>query len=96
MNVIADAVRVEQTYLPEIEVELEEKGKRRVIEFVRLKREPHLELKKREMPKRAAPEAAPPPPDLRMSKAPPPDQSIAHLAVALAAPATGLSGGPGR
>ena len=62
------------------EAEVEEKGKQRVIEFVRLKREPHVELKKRELPKRAAPEAAPPPPDLTLSKARPPAQNVSNLA----------------
>ena len=39
----------------------------KIIDFVRLKREPVVEPKKREVPKRARPEREPPPPDMQLS-----------------------------
>lgn len=39
----------------------------KIIDFVRLKREPHVEPKKREVPKRVAPEKEPPPPEMQLS-----------------------------
>jgi protein TonB len=42
----------------------------RMVEFVRLRRESAPEPKKRELPKRAAPQAPPPPPDMQVSNVP--------------------------
>lgn len=42
----------------------------RVIDFVRLRREAEPEAKKRELPKRAAPQPPPPPPDMQLSNVP--------------------------
>lgn len=44
----------------------------RVIDFVRLKKDSDLDLKKRRLPKKQKPEEPPPPPDIDMAKAPKP------------------------
>jgi protein TonB len=53
-----------------------------VVEFVRLKREEVLELKKREMPDKKPPEEPPPPPQLDLSRAARPDQTLGTMAIA--------------
>jgi protein TonB len=66
----------------------------RVIEFVRLKRDSDLELKKRKLPEKREREEEPPPPDLDLSDTPKPGQE----AMAIAAPSAdfdlALAGGP--
>lgn len=42
----------------------------RIVDFVRLKREAAPEPKKRELPRRAAPQPPPPPPDMQLSNVP--------------------------
>jgi protein TonB len=64
-----------------------------VIEFVRLKRESDLELKKRKMPEREQPEEPPPPPELDLSRAARPDQSVDGMGVGIALDMD-LGGGP--
>jgi protein TonB len=72
----------------------EDKFKGRTIEFVRLKRDSDLELKKRKLPDKEQAEEAPPPPDLDLSDIPNPSQSPLEIA----APGMGfdlaLAGGP--
>jgi protein TonB len=66
----------------------------RMVEFVRLKRESDLELKKRRLPDKKEQEEQPPPPDLNLSATPKPGQE----ALAIAAPTADfdfdISGGP--
>jgi protein TonB len=56
-----------------IEFELDEAARRRVIDFVRLKRETEAETKKRKLPDKKAPEQPPPPPDLNLAQNTRPD-----------------------
>ena len=73
---------------------LDESAKGRVIEFVRLRKESEMELKKRKLPDKTPPEEEPPPPDLDLSDTPKPGQD----ALAIAAPSMDfgleLAGGP--
>ncbi len=55
-----------------------------VIEFVRLKRDSELELKKRRMPDKKPPEEEPPPPELDLARPARPDQSLDTMAIAVA------------
>ena len=54
-----------------------------MINFVRLKKESDLELKKRKMPEKKEPEEPPPPPDLSMSRSQMPNQDLGEMAFAL-------------
>ena len=54
-----------------------------MIDFVRLKKESDLELKKRKMPEKKEPEEPPPPPDLSMSRSQMPDQDLGEMAFAI-------------
>jgi protein TonB len=54
-----------------------------LIDFVRLKKESDLELKKRKMPEKKEPEEPPPPPDLSMSRSQMPDQELGEMAFAI-------------
>ncbi len=63
-----------------------------VIEFVRLKRDTELELKKRRMPDKKPPEEEPPPPELDLARPVRPDQSLEGMAIAVAN--VEISGGP--
>ena len=54
-----------------------------LVEFVRLKKESELELKKRKMPEKKEPEEPPPPPDLSMSRSLMPDQELGEMAFAV-------------
>jgi protein TonB len=69
-------------------------GTGNVIEFVRLKRDTDLQLKKRELPKKEEPPEPPPPPKLKMASPDSPSDSN----MAIAAPSMNfdinLSGGP--
>jgi protein TonB len=69
-------------------------GAGNVIEFVRLKRDTELQLKKRELPKKEKPPEPPPPPELKMAAPDAPSDSD----MAIAAPSMdfdiNLSGGP--
>jgi len=64
-----------------------------LIEFVRLKKESELELKKRKMPEKKEPEEPPPPPDLSMSRTQMPDQDMGEMAFALDV-GIDMTGGP--
>jgi protein TonB len=54
-----------------------------MIEFVRLKRESELDLKKRKMPEKQEPEEPPPPPDLSMARSDKPSQEMGEMAFAI-------------
>ena len=54
-----------------------------VIEFVRLKRESELELKKRRMPEKTPPEEEPPPPELDLARPLRPEQNLDAMSIAL-------------
>lgn len=56
----------------------------RVIEFVRLKRDSQLDLKKRRLPEKAPPEEEPPPPELDLSRPVRPDLDLDAMSIALA------------
>jgi protein TonB len=58
-----------------------------VIEFVRLKRDTDLQLRKRELPKKEKPPEQPPPPELQLSA---PDAADANV-MAIAAPDLGIN-----
>jgi protein TonB len=62
-------------------------NKGNVIEFVRLKRDSDLQLRKRELPKKEKPPEQPPPPELQMSA---PDAADANV-MAIAAPDLGIN-----
>ena len=55
-----------------------------VIEFVRLKRDSQLDLKKRRLPDKAPPEEEPPPPELDLSRPVRPDLDLDAMSIALA------------
>jgi len=55
-----------------------------VIEFVRLKRDSQLDLKKRHLPDKAPPEEEPPPPELDLSRPVRPDLDLDAMSIALA------------
>lgn len=55
----------------------------RVVDFIRLKKEPELELKKRELPNKKPPDEPPPPPDLVLSSAPSPDGGVGGVGMSL-------------
>ncbi len=63
--------------------EAEELFTGQVIEFVRLKRESELELKKRRMPEKRPPEEEPPPPELDLARPLRPEQSLDAMSIAL-------------
>ncbi len=54
-----------------------------VIEFVRLKKDSQLELKKRRMPDKKPPEEEPPPPELDLSRPLRPDQGLDAMTIAV-------------
>ncbi len=54
-----------------------------VIEFVRLKRDSQLELKKRRMPDKKPPEEEPPPPELDLARPLRPDQGLDAMTIAV-------------
>lgn len=53
------------------------------IDFVRLKKDSDLDIKKRKMPEKKEPEEPPPPPDLRMAKSNKPSQEMGDMAFAI-------------
>ncbi len=55
-----------------------------VLEFVRLKRDSELELKKRRMPDKKPPEEEPPPPELDLARPVRPDQGLDGMTIAVA------------
>jgi protein TonB len=61
-------------------------GKGNVIEFVRLKRQSELQLRKRQLPKKKKPPKPPPPPEMKMAAPDTPDQGE----MAFAAPSLDL------
>ena len=64
-----------------------------VIEFIRLKKDSELELKKREMPQKQKREMPPPPPMLDMARSERPDQDIGAAGM-VAVPTFEPAGGP--
>lgn len=54
-----------------------------MIDFVRLKKDSDLDIKKRKMPEKKEPEEPPPPPDLRMAKSNKPSQEMGDMAFAI-------------
>ena len=54
-----------------------------LINFVRLKKESELDIKKRKMPEKKEPEEPPPPPDLSMSRSQMPTQELGEMAFAI-------------
>ena len=54
-----------------------------VIEFVRLKRDSQVDLKKRRLPDKAPPEEEPPPPELDLSRPERPDQNLDAMSIAM-------------
>ena len=58
-------------------------GSGSVVEFVRLKRDSELELKKRQMPEKKPPEEPPPPPELDLTRAARPDQALGSIAIGM-------------
>jgi len=54
-----------------------------MIDFVRLKKDSELDLKKRKMPDKKEPEEPPPPPDLSMAKSNKPSQEMGDMAFAI-------------
>ena len=64
-----------------------------VIEFVRLKRDSQLDLKKRRLPDKSPPEEEPPPPELDLSRPVRPDLDLDAMSIALAHQVD-LSAGP--
>ena len=73
---------------------LDEVKRGRLIEFVRLKRESELELKKRRLPQKKEREEQPPPPDLNLSATPKPGQETLAIAAPRADYDIDISGGP--
>lgn len=67
------------------------KGSR--IEFVRLKRDSELELKKRKMPDKKPPEEPPPPPDINMDRSQRPDLDAGDV-IPIMDTSVNLAGGP--
>jgi protein TonB len=54
-----------------------------MIDFVRLKKDSDLDLKKRKMPEKKEPEEPPPPPDLTMARSNKPTQDMGDMAFAI-------------
>ncbi len=54
-----------------------------MIDFIRLKKESELELKKRKMPDKKEPEEPPPPPDLSLAKSNKPNQDLGDMVFAI-------------
>jgi protein TonB len=54
-----------------------------MIDFVRLKKDSELDVKKRKMPDKTEPEEPPPPPDLTMAKSSKPSQDMGDMAFAI-------------
>jgi protein TonB len=54
-----------------------------MIDFVRLKKDSELDLKKRKMPDKKEPEEPPPPPDLSMARSNKPSQDMGDMAFAI-------------
>ncbi len=72
---------------------LEDKGAGKLIDFVRLKRESEMELKKRKMPDKKPPAEAPPPPKMDFSQSARPDADVASM-IPVFNPDLELGGGP--
>jgi protein TonB len=54
-----------------------------MIDFVRLKKDSELDIKKRKMPEKKEPEEPPPPPDLSMARSNKPSQEMGDMAFAI-------------
>jgi protein TonB len=62
-----------------VEGQLDESSRGRVVDFVRLKKESDVEVKKRKLPDKKPPEEEPPPPDLNLSESSRPDQAMGDV-----------------
>ena len=76
-----------------VEFELDDAAKRRVIDFVRLKRDSETETKKRKLPDKKPPEEPPPPPDLNLAQNTRPDLDTGNV-LPIFDSSVELSGGP--
>lgn len=85
---------VMHTLVLEREGELDEAINRRVIDFVKLKKESETELRKRRLPKKQQQDDQPPPPDLNLSNTPMPSGGTLALAGPSIDMAVDLAGGP--
>lgn len=72
---------------------LDETPRGRLVEFVRLKKEAELELKKRKLPEKNPPEEPPPPPELDLARATRPDVEMGDVLPILDT-SLHLAGGP--
>jgi protein TonB len=77
-----------------VEGQLDESVNRRVVDFVRLKRDSATEEKKREPPKKKQKEDTPPPPDLNLSQNNRPDSNVGET-MAIMGSEIDLGEGPG-
>lgn len=73
--------------------QLDQSAKRRVIDFVRLKREIEAETKKRKLPEKKELEEAPPPPELNLSQNLRPDADVTSV-MPIMDTSVDLAGGP--
>ena len=76
-----------------VEGALDDEASRRVVDFVRLKRDSETETKKRKLPDKKPPEEQPPPPDLNLSQNLNPDQDMGSVMPILDT-SVDLAGGP--
>ena len=76
-----------------VEGALDKDASRRVVDFVRLKRESETETKKRKLPDKKPPEEQPPPPDLNLSQNLNPNQDVGNVMPILDT-SVELAGGP--
>jgi protein TonB len=74
--------------------ELDDPARGRVIDFVRLKKDSELELRKRRLPEKLKPEEPPPPPEIDLSRAPRPNQQGVDGGIPIASMSVDISGGP--
>jgi protein TonB len=72
----------------------DESKRGRVVDFVRLKRESELEVKKRKLPEKQEREEEPPPPDIDLSATPKPGQQTLAIAAPSADFDLAFAGGP--
>ena len=62
---------------------LDTSGRSRAVDFIRLKKEPELEIKKRKLPNKKPPDEPPPPPQLQLSLAPKLGEGIGSIGIGL-------------
>jgi protein TonB len=83
VGVTAGLFYLMQTLISMGDIGLDESKRGGVIEFVRLKRESDLELKKRKLPEKTPPKEQPPPPDMNLAPARAQAQGVMAMAVGL-------------